>query len=101
MSPVQQAELEYTLTFTELTRGCGCSAEKLMVLVQHGVIEPHGADQRAWRFHAEDLVRARCALRLERDLGVNPAGAALAVDLLDELRRARRRLQLLESLLDD
>jgi chaperone modulatory protein CbpM len=101
MSPVQQAEIEYTLTFAELTRGCGCSAEKLMVLVQYGVIEPQGADQRVWRFHPEDLARARCALRLERDLGVNPAGAALAVDLLDELNRARRRLYLLESLLGD
>jgi chaperone modulatory protein CbpM len=101
MSEVQHAELEYTLTFAELTRGCGCSAEKMMVLVQYGVIEPRGADQLQWRFHAEDLVRARCALRLEQDLGVNPAGAALAVDLIEELRQARRRLHLLESLLRD
>jgi chaperone modulatory protein CbpM len=33
----------------------------------------------------------RCALRLERDLGVNLAGAALALDLLDELNRLRAR----------
>lgn len=101
MSDVQQAELEYTLTFAELTRGCGCSAEKLMVLVQYGVVEPRGDDQHRWRFHADDLVRARCALRLEQDLGVNPAGAALAVDLIDELRQARQRLHLLEALLRD
>jgi len=31
--------------------------------------------------------RVRCAQRLEQDLGVNVAGAALAIDLLEELER--------------
>jgi chaperone modulatory protein CbpM len=31
-------------------------------------------------------------LRLERDLGVNRAGAALALDLLDQLAALRARL---------
>jgi len=35
--------------------------------------------------------RVRCALRLESDLGVNLAGAALALDLLEELNRLRAR----------
>jgi chaperone modulatory protein CbpM len=31
-------------------------------------------------------------VRLQRDLGVNLAGAALAIDLLDQLDELRRRL---------
>ncbi|MEE9157003.1 MAG: chaperone modulator CbpM, partial [Gammaproteobacteria bacterium] len=34
-------------------------------------------------------------LRLQQDLGINLAGAALALDLLDELRKLRTRLKTL------
>jgi chaperone modulatory protein CbpM len=37
------------------------------------------------------------ALRLKRDLGVNIAGAALAIDLLEELEELRARLQRFEE----
>jgi chaperone modulatory protein CbpM len=97
MSEQRSAEVDFTLTLAELSRCCGVSAERILVLVGHGVIEPVGRDQRAWRFRPVDIERASCALRLEHDLGVNPAGAALAVDLLDEVRRLRRRVRLLED----
>jgi len=34
--------------------------------------------------------RARIALRLERDLGINVPGVALALELLEELEQLRR-----------
>ena len=37
-------------------------------------------------------------MRLERDLGINPAGAALAIELLDEMQQLRERVRLLEAL---
>jgi chaperone modulatory protein CbpM len=37
------------------------------------------------------------ALRLQRDLGVNPAGAALALELLDELESLRVQLKAMEG----
>ena len=37
------------------------------------------------------------ALRLQKDLGVNLAGAALALELFDELDSLRTRLRLLEG----
>ena len=43
-----------------------------------------------WRFSGAQLRRARIALRLERDLGVNAAGVALALELLEELEQLRR-----------
>jgi chaperone modulatory protein CbpM len=47
-------------------------------------------DASEWRFSGAALRRARIALRLERDLGVNLPGVALALDLLEELQRLRR-----------
>ena len=58
-----------------------------------------GRSQRDWRFATQDLARAQSALRLRRDLGVNPAGAALAIDLIDEMERLRERVRVLETLL--
>jgi chaperone modulatory protein CbpM len=38
-------------------------------------------------------VRVRSALRLQRDLGVNLAGIALALDLMEELESLRAELK--------
>ena len=94
-----QPDIEYSFTLAEMSRCCGVTAEKILVLVGEGVLTPRGGSQREWRFAGSDLERALSALRLERDLGVNPAGAALAVELLDEMRQLRERINLLESLI--
>jgi chaperone modulatory protein CbpM len=39
------------------------------------------------------LRRARLALRLERDLEINLAGVALALELMEELEYLRRKLK--------
>jgi chaperone modulatory protein CbpM len=80
-----------TFTLTELCQACGVETELVVEMVREGVIEPAGADEREWRFHGLSLVRAQTALRLVRDLDVNWPGAALALDLLDELDRLQRR----------
>jgi chaperone modulatory protein CbpM len=61
--------------------------------VDEGVVEPLGRNPACWRFRGISIRRVRCALRLERDLGVNVAGAALALDLLDEIEVMRSRLR--------
>jgi chaperone modulatory protein CbpM len=40
------------------------------------------------------VVRVRSALRLQRDLGVNLAGIALALDLMEELEDLRSQLKI-------
>ena len=47
-------------------------------------------DKTEWRFHGTEVRRARIALRLERDLGINVAGVALVLELLEELEQLRR-----------
>jgi chaperone modulatory protein CbpM len=66
-------------------------------LVEEGVLEPAGRDPQRWRFHGISVRRVRCAQRLEQDLGVNVAGAAVVLDLLEELERLRSRLRRLEG----
>lgn len=88
-------------TLAEASQCCGVSAERILLLVGEGVLTPKGKHQREWRFATADVYRARCALRLERDPGVNPVGAALAIELIDEMEHLRQRVRLLESLTFD
>ncbi len=97
----EQPDIEYSLSLAEISQCCDAKTEEILILIAEGVLTPGGADRRDWRFGSADLGRALSALRLERDLGVNPAGAALAIDLLDEVQRLRERVRLLEALLLD
>jgi chaperone modulatory protein CbpM len=85
-------EEEVELTLAQLCRSCRLPAERVIELVEQGVVEPVGREPAQWRFRGISVRRVRCAVRLERDLGVNAAGAALALDLLDELEAVRARL---------
>lgn len=89
----QIVEEDIELSLGELSRACGLTADRVLELVEHGVIEPRGHKLQEWSFEGIALRRARSAVRLQRDLGVNLAGAALALDLLDEIDRLRMRLQ--------
>jgi chaperone modulatory protein CbpM len=46
-----------------------------------------------WQFAGENLRRARLALRLQRDLEINLAGVALALELLEEIHQLRRAMR--------
>ena len=90
-------EEEIELSLGDLCRACQLPAERVFELVEEGVIEPLGHDPGRWRFRGISVRRVRCAQRLEQDLGVNVAGAALALELLEELERLRTRLRRFES----
>jgi len=81
------------LSLAEMCRACRLPAEQLFELVEEGVVEPLGRDPAQWRFRGVSVRRVRCAVRLERDLGLNVAGAALVLDLLEELEAMRARLR--------
>lgn len=85
------------LSLADLCRALSVSAESIVELVDEGLVEPLGKTPVHWRFRGISVRRARRALRLQRDLGVNLAGAALALDLLEELEIARIRLKRLDG----
>ena len=80
------------LTLAELSRSCAVHAECIIELVEEGVLVPAGREPRSWRFTGIHLRRATVALRLQQDLGINLAGVALALELLDELTELRARV---------
>lgn len=85
-------EEEIVLSLAELCRASQLPAERVIELVEEGVVEPIGKQPESWRFRGVSLRRIRCAQRLKQDLGVNTPGVALALDLLDELEQLRARL---------
>ena len=80
------------LTLRELCDACAVHAGFIAELVDEGVIEPAGFEKSHWCFTGFSLHRVRAAKRLQRDLGVNLAGVALALELLDEVRLLRAQL---------
>ena len=66
-------------------------------MVEEGILEPRGARSTRWRFPRRAVRRARAAHRLQRELGLNLAGAAMALDLLDEFEELRTKVRLLEG----
>ncbi len=85
-------EEQTQLTLADLSRACAVHAECIVELGEEGVLAPVGREPESWRFSGIHLRRARVALRLQRDLGVNLAGAALALQLLEEVETLRTRL---------
>jgi len=85
------------LTLEEICRACHVPADFIQDIVDFGIIEPRGTSVETWRFDAEHLRRVRTVVHLHHDLEVNLAGAALVLDLLDELQRMRARLEVFEK----
>lgn len=76
-------EEQVTLTVDEVSGICSVERQRIVELVDEGVLEPESLS----------LQRARLALRLQRDLGVNVAGTALVIELLERIASLERRLQ--------
>ena len=85
------------LTLTELSHVCAVQTGYIIELVDEGLVTPDIAaeenEPQHWRFSGAQIRRARTAMRLQSDLGVNLAGAALALQLLDEIENLRGQVR--------
>lgn len=91
-------EEQTELSLDDLCRACAAQTELMLALVAEGILEPYsptplGQIHTLWRFSGVVLHRAKVAVRLQNDLGVNLAGVALALELMDELAVLRQRPQ--------
>lgn len=93
----KSAEVIETLTLTELSQFCHVQVDWVMALVDYGVLDPMGHDASHWRFPAPSVLRARKARRLTHDLGLNLAGVALVLDLIEERDALARKLAQMDS----
>jgi chaperone modulatory protein CbpM len=83
----------HEITLAELTRTCRVETEWVMELIEEGVLEPLQPSGPQWRFAATSIVRVKKARRLQRDLGVNLPGIALALQLLERIDALEARLR--------
>lgn len=74
----------------ELAAAAGISTTMLARLQRLGLVEPVAAG--LTEFTAATAARVRRMLRLHRDLGVNLAGAAIIVDLVERMERLEMEL---------
>lgn len=89
--------LDETILFDlqELCAICNVQPELIIEMVEHGLLEPqNGITPTEWHFTRIAIQRSRSALRLQRDLELNWAGAALVLDLLEELQQLRTQLKI-------
>lgn len=84
--------LDETVQFSlaELCSSCEVTQDYVIEIVAEGIVEPLGDAPERWRFSGVALTRVQRVLRLQRDFGVNLPGAALALDLIEEVERLRR-----------
>jgi len=87
----QLLEENDVITLADLCRSCTVKTETVTMLVSEGILDPVGKDVEHWHFNVGSIRRVRTAVHLQRDLGVNLAGAALALELLDQIAELKRR----------
>jgi chaperone modulatory protein CbpM len=91
---ILDAQTEVTLD--ELCQACRVEQKVIVALVSEGIVEPTLRDVIPWRFSGDTLPRVRRALRLQKDLELNLAGVAFALELLEEIEMLRTRLKIMD-----
>lgn len=86
-------EEEIIFSLNGLCQAAGASPAQVLALVDEGVLQPTGDAPQLWAFARPSLRTTRAALRLNADLGLGTAGAALVLDLLEEIHALRARLR--------
>jgi len=81
------------VTVIELCRVCSIDISLVDELVGEGILEPSGGAREQRRFPYNSVRRTHTVIHLRRDLGLNLAGAALALDLLDRIENLRLQLR--------
>ena len=99
------SETRSYLTLTEVSECVHLSTDTVILIVDHGIIEPPGETPTEWRFDPAMLHTLRRAYRLQKDLELEWAAVALALSLTEEMqalraqnRRLRQQLALLMEL---
>ena len=81
------------VTIVELCQICAVDRDTVIELIEEGVLEPVTSRHHEQTFAYTCVRRTRTVMHLQRDLGLNLAGAALALDLLDRIEELRSQLR--------
>jgi chaperone modulatory protein CbpM len=86
-------EEEVVFSLSGLCQAAGASPAQVLALVDEGLLQPNGDAPQHWAFTGSSLRTTRTALRLNADLALGTAGAALVLELLEEISALRARLR--------
>ncbi len=81
------------ITIVELCEVCSIETKLVDEMIDEGVLELTSGHSEKRRFPYSSVRRTRTAIHLQRDLGLNLAGAALALELLDRIENLRAQLR--------
>jgi chaperone modulatory protein CbpM len=81
------------ITVTDLCEVCSVERTLIDQLVAEGILDPVVGRPDELYFHYASVWRIKTVVRLQKDLGVNLAGAALALDLLERIEGLQRQLR--------
>jgi chaperone modulatory protein CbpM len=93
--PISAKLLDDSVEFSlaDLCTLCSVPEELVVEIVAEGIVEPIGRERAMWRFSGIAVTRVQRVVRLQREFDVNLPGAALALELLEEVERLRRALR--------
>ena len=81
----------HRISIDDLCRICTVETETVSLLVSEGILDPIGDELTQWQFRIDSLRRVKTVKHLQRDLGVNLPGAALALELMEQIADLERR----------
>jgi chaperone modulatory protein CbpM len=81
------------ITISQLCEVCSVELTLIEQLVAEGVLDPVNGRSGELRFTYTSVRITRTAIRLQEDLGVNLAGAALALELLERIEELQRQVR--------
>lgn len=84
------SQVEVTVCCSEIYQLVAITSQDLAEIVSHGIVRPHDQQASDWRFDEMVVAEIARAVRLQRDLQIDWAGVALALELIDELDELRR-----------
>ena len=82
----------FYLSLSEVSTSFGVSKDIVLEIIDEGIISAQLDENKQIRFDNKALNNIRTVLYLRRDLGVNVAGAGLALELLQEIEHLRAML---------
>ncbi len=83
----------------DLCERCGITEALIEEFIELGIIIPLSRTaNEEQQFSAESYLRLHKAVRIQRDLAVNPPGVALAMDLLDKIDNLHKQLHALTDI---
>jgi len=88
---VSRKRPRHLFSVEEVAARCGVRVGFVERLYRSGIIDPYPGSARL--FSPSVTIRVRKVLRLQEDLGVNPEGAAVILDLVGRIEALERQLR--------